>query len=89
MLDSCLIFTGNIGYAQGLDILPRVAQILKQDNLPKNVVFNMIGDGRFKPTLIKIIKDLNVEDMFNFIDRQPAKSIPQYMALSDVAILTL
>ena len=84
-----LIFTGNIGYAQGLDILPKVAKILKQDDLPKNVIFNMIGDGRYKSTLIKIIKDLNVEDMFNFINRQPAEKIPQYMSLSDVAVLTL
>ena len=84
-----LIFTGNIGYAQGLDILPKVAKILKQDDLPKNIIFNMIGDGRFKSTLIKIVKDLNVEDMFNFIDRQPAEQIPQYMSLSDVAVLTL
>lgn len=84
-----LIFTGNIGYAQGLDILPKVAKILKQDDLPKNVIFNMIGDGRYKSTLIKIVKELNVEDMFNFIDRQPAEKIPQYMSLSDVAVLTL
>ena len=35
------------------------------------------------------MEDLNVEDMFNFIDRQPAEQIPQYMSLSDVAVLTL
>lgn len=84
-----LIFTGNIGYAQGLEILPKVAEILKKDNLSKDVTFNIVGDGRFKLNLIKLIKDLDVEEMFNFIDRQPAEKIPQYMALCNVAILTL
>ena len=84
-----LIFTGNIGYAQGLDILPKVACILKKEDLSKNIVFNIIGDGRFKSNLIDIVKKSDVESMFNFIERQPAQMIPQYMALSDVAVLTL
>ena len=32
------LFTGNIGYAQGLDILPKVSEILKE----KNCKFNFI-----------------------------------------------
>lgn len=38
-----VIFTGNIGTAQGLDILPKTAELLKNEN----VKFVMVGDGRY------------------------------------------
>ena len=82
-----IIFAGNIGVAQGLDILPRTAQILKLNNV--NVRFNIVGDGRFKETLCKMVNDYQVSHMFNFIDRQPATRIPEFMAVCDVALISL
>ena len=82
-----IIFAGNIGKAQGLDILPKTAEILKGRKI--NVKFNIVGDGRFKKSLIKMVKEKDVEDMFNFIDKQPAERIPYYMSVCDAALICL
>lgn len=82
-----LVFAGNVGFAQGLGILPKVAEKLKSDGIA--VRFNVIGDGRYMPTLRKIIADLNVDDYFNFIERKPAEEIPEYLAAADALLITL
>lgn len=80
-----IIFTGNIGKAQGLDILPQAAAILKGKT---NVKFVIVGDGRDKDTLIKQISDNNVQDIFILIDRQPPERIPELLAACDAAFIS-
>ncbi|WP_062199852.1 glycosyltransferase family 4 protein [Massilibacterium senegalense] len=82
-----IIFAGNIGYAQGLDILPHVAQIINEAGL--KVRFNIIGDGRAKEELISLAQVKKVSNNFNFIDRQPAEKIPFFMARGDAALICL
>lgn len=84
-----IIFAGNIGNAQGLDILPRTAQILKEKSLASKIRFNIVGDGRYKNELIELVNASNVTDMFNFISRQPATRIPELLASNDVAFQCL
>lgn len=81
------IFAGNIGYAQGLEILPKTAQILKSKGVI--VRFNIVGDGRFKDSLINMSEKEDVSEMFNFIDKQPAKKIPEFIAVCDATLITL
>lgn len=83
------VFTGNIGNAQGLDILPKVAAELKKLNLKKEAKFTLVGDGRYKTDLINLVKANDVDDMFTFIDKQPAEAIPEILAEHDIAVLTL
>lgn len=83
------VFTGNIGNAQGLDILPKVAAEVKKLNLEKEVKFTLVGDGRYKTDLINLIKMNSVENMFTFVDKQPPEAIPHILAEHDVAVLTL
>jgi len=82
-----IVFAGNIGEAQGLDVLPKTAEILK--NQKTKVRFNIIGDGRYKDELIKLVNDLEVSNYFNFIPRQPSSKIPEFLASSDAAFLGL
>lgn len=82
-----IVFTGNIGVAQGLDILPQCAMLLKQRGT--QVRFNIIGDGRFRETLQAEISENQVAAYFNFIPKKPASDIPKYLALCDAALLTL
>lgn len=82
-----LVFAGNIGYAQGLGILPKVAEKLKEDSI--FVRFNVIGDGRYMPDLKKEIEKCYVKEYFNFIDRKPAEQIPAYLAAADALLITL
>lgn len=79
-----VIFTGNIGYAQGLDILPQTALLLKRENIK----FILVGDGRYKNELKKEIELLNVQEMFQLIGRQPATEIPQLLSKADAAFFS-
>ena len=81
-----IIFTGNIGYAQGLDTIPKAAKILKSKGA--NVKFYIVGDGRYKQELIKEISYAGVEDMVLLIGRHPAKRIPEFLACCDVAYVS-
>lgn len=79
-----IIFTGNIGKAQGLDILPKTAEFLKG----QEIVFVIVGDGRYREEFEKEIHDRKVDDMFILIPRQPAERIPELLAACDVAFLS-
>jgi glycosyltransferase involved in cell wall biosynthesis len=80
-----IAFTGNIGKAQGLEILPKTASLLKGK---ANVNFTIVGDGRNKAELIKQIEQNDVGDMFTLVDRQPAEKIPAILAECDAAFIS-
>lgn len=77
-----IVFTGNIGYAQGLEVLPQAARLLEDEMIQ----FVIIGDGRRKEELIREIS--GVKDKFILIDRQPAEKIPEFLAACDVAFVS-
>lgn len=81
-----ITFTGNIGTAQGLEVLVDTAVLLKQEKLL--VRFNIIGDGRNKDNLLKSISDKSVDEYFNIISWQPAEDIPSILSSSDAAFLS-
>lgn len=83
-----IIFAGNIGIAQGLDILPKAAEIIKTGYNNK-IRFNIVGDGRYKNEFISIVESKGLGHMFNFIEKQPATRIPAFMAASDAAFISL
>lgn len=83
-----IIFTGNIGQAQGLEILPRVAIEMKKTSIYKKVLFIIVGNGRDKENLKKQIEQNNVKDMFIMIDRQSSEYIPYLLACCDAAFLS-
>lgn len=79
-----VIFTGNIGTAQGLQILPQAAEILREEN----VKFVIVGDGRYLDEFEQEIQKRNVQDKFIMIARQPAERIPELLAACDAAFLS-
>ena len=79
-----VIFTGNIGTAQGLQILPQTAEILREEN----VKFVIVGDGRYLDEFEQEIQKRNVQDKFIMIARQPAERIPELLAACDAAFLS-
>ena len=83
-----IIFAGNIGLAQGLDILPKAAIIIKK-NHGQNIRFNIVGDGRFKNEFMEIVSSEGLNEMFIFIPKQPTIRIPEFMAANDAAFLSL
>ncbi len=83
-----IIFTGNIGKAQGLDILPKAAKLLKEQNLNKPVSFIIVGDGREQYNFVATCREAGVENMFVMTGRKSEKHIPDMVACCDAAILT-
>lgn len=81
-----VVFTGNIGYAQGLDILPKTAELLKKDG--EVCEFIIIGDGRYKEEFIQEIEKRNVTDMFHLLGRKKAEDVPGYLACCDMAFIS-
>ena len=75
-----IIFTGNVGTAQGLDILPKVARLVD------DVLFVIVGDGRYKEQLMQECAD--VKEKFLFISRQPAQRIPELLCSCDAAFVS-
>lgn len=82
-----LMFAGNMGKAQGLDILVSVAELLKLNGTL--LEFVLIGEGRHKAELERLIIKNNLADYFNFIERKPAIDIPSYYAHADALLITL
>jgi len=79
-----IIFTGNIGTAQGLQLLPQAAELLKNEK----VKFVIVGNGRYLDEFKKEIVSRNVENKFIMIPRQPAERIPELLAACDAAFLS-
>lgn len=79
-----IAFTGNLGMAQGLDVLPKAAALLKENP----VKFVIVGDGRYKETFLEEIRKAQVEDKFILIPRQPAQKIPEILSLCDAGFIS-
>ncbi len=82
-----VVFTGNIGQAQGLQILPVVARLLKEKNV-HDVSFVIIGDGRHKKALLEAIQNEGVGECFLMIDRKPPEDIPRLLSACDAAFIS-
>lgn len=81
-----VVFTGNVGYAQGLDILPKVAALLKEEK--EKCEFIIIGIGRYMESFKKDIELAGVADMFRLLGRKMPEEIPEYLAWCDVAFIS-
>lgn len=84
--DGCykVAFTGNIGTAQGLDVLPKTAELLRG----KLVKFVIVGDGRYQSEFEKQIKDRNVQGMFIMMPRVQAEKIPEILSVCDAGFIS-
>ena len=79
-----IIFTGNIGKAQGLEILPKAAMLLKD----RKIRFIVVGDGRDRENFLSQLKRCGVNDQFLLIERQPPERIPGLLACADAAFVS-
>lgn len=79
-----IAFTGAIGYAQGLDILPRTALLLRNEN----VKFVIVGDGRYQAEFEKEIRKQGVGDKFILLPRQAAERIPRILSACDAGFIS-
>ncbi|WP_347862236.1 glycosyltransferase family 4 protein [Salimicrobium sp. PL1-032A] len=84
-----IIFTGNIGESQGLDVLIETASLLQEEGKENEVSFNLVGEGRYKDKLIEQISERNLSSMFRLISKKSPEEIPGIISKNDVALISL
>ena len=83
--DLLLFYGGIIGYAQGLDLILRAAEKLKEYS---NIKFILQGSGPEKARLLEMKKVLNLDNVF-FFNPVGKKEMPAILAQIDVALVPL
>lgn len=79
-----IVFTGNIGYAQGLDLLVDTAELLKD----KPIRWYIVGDGRAKDELQKKVALNGLDNNVYFIGRVSEYEADNYVRFADCAYLS-
>lgn len=80
-----IVFTGNIGEAQGIDLAIEAARILKE----KLIHWHFIGDGRQKEKLQNMAMEYGLDNTVTFYGFIPEQEIPYYLHDADAALLIL
>jgi len=80
-----LMFAGNIGKAQSVDTIIRVAALLK-DN-PK-FKFHIVGSGSELDNVMKLAKELNTDNAI-FYGQKPLSEMPELYKIADAMLVTL
>lgn len=78
-------YVGTMSIQEGLDILVEVALYIK--NLGRrDIHFTCVGGGPGLPGLRQMVKDKNLEDMFNFTGRVPDAQLLDVLSTADVCV---
>lgn len=79
-----IVFTGNIGEAQGLDLLVDAAERLTDTN----VRWFLVGDGRAREKLQKQVSEKNLSSVVTFIGKVSEAEANRYIHFADCAYLS-
>lgn len=79
-----VVFAGNIGDSQGLDVLINAARLTKK----QNIVWHLFGEGRYKGKLRQSAERLNLSNII-FHGRIDLNQIPSIYSESNALLLTL
>ena len=79
-----IVFTGNIGEAQGLDLLVEAANKLKDTN----VRWFIVGDGRAREHLEQKVRENNLGELITFIGKVSEEEANRYIHFADCAYLS-
>jgi len=80
-----VLFAGNVGIVQGLEVLVRAAGELR--NNPE-ILIALVGDGTDKARLQKLADEMGVRNL-HFIERQPMERMPEFMNAADALLVHL
>ncbi len=83
-----IVFTGNLGTAQGLELLIDSIEVLKQEQI-ENVHVTLVGDGRNKDNLEALVNEKDLSSYFSFVGRVPFEEVKDYLSQNHVAYLSL
>lgn len=78
------VFAGNIGELQGIEVILKVAMLLKEEP----VTFHIVGSGSDLQRLKKIKEKNNIENVI-FHGRKPIEEMPSFYKRADAMLVTL
>ncbi len=81
-----LVFAGNIGAAQRVDLIVRAAAIIEKKGL--SIRWHIVGDGSELEACKELAADLGVESVI-FHGRHPVEEMPKFYSMADAMLLTL
>ncbi|WP_397538461.1 glycosyltransferase [Rummeliibacillus pycnus] len=70
--EKILLYQGGIQAGRGLDKLIKAIPKFKEGTLV------LIGDGRIKPDLIKMVNEMNLQEKVKFLPKVPLSELPKY-----------
>jgi len=80
-----LVYTGTMGYAQGLESVLEAANQLRSE---PQYHFLFLGDGTEKPKLEEMAKEMKLPNV-QFLGFQPVTDMPRYLSLAAGSIIPL
>lgn len=83
-----LLFAGNIGRAQNLDIIVEALTLLP-DTIKKQLVVDIVGDGSYKETLQQKVAQAQLTETVVFHGRCDVKEVVKYYEVADACLMTL
>lgn len=78
-------YAGNLGMAQGLDVLLEAAALLRDR---KDIVFVLVGDGVLRDQLAGMIRDRTLDNA-RLVPHQPYARVPEIYAASDLCVVSM
>ncbi|MBR2889961.1 MAG: glycosyltransferase family 4 protein [Oscillospiraceae bacterium] len=82
--DFNMVFAGNLGDAQGLDLLVDAAEALRG----RGVRWYLVGDGRARARLEKLVRARNLQEDVIFLGRMDPAEADRYVRFADCAYLS-
>ena len=80
------VFLGNIGTAQGIDIMLTAAEILHPSF---SFVMHFAGDGSFSCTAKELVSQKGLSECVKFYGRRPPEEMPGFYRMADACLLAL
>lgn len=82
------VFAGNIGFSQGLDGFLRCAEILHRV-YGRLIHWYFIGDGRCRNQLVKLVGELELNDIVFFLEPVEHQELSSIYAAADALLISL
>lgn len=81
-----VMFAGNLGAAQGLDVVIDAAQELRDHS---DIHWVLLGDGRMRDRLLTEVTARGLTGTVHFIGRRPLQEMPWFFSRADALLVTL
>lgn len=78
-----LLYSGNIGQKQGVEIIVEAARFFESDN---NLQFVIVGQGAYRAELERLVRESGLKNI-HFRDLVPYEELPQLLAMADIHLV--